>query len=116
MKNFYNFCTMVIVLLVMSCSSMNAKTNVNRHNDRHAAARTEMAHHRAHGGHRNKVVVVEHRGPAHHMGHHMHRHMDGRMREHMLMGRHIFGRHHVCRVCHMTPREIRHFEREIRRY
>lgn len=97
-----NFGMMVIGMMMIGTTTVFGKTNTTVNNDRHGKGRTEV------------VVITNHdRG---HMGdrHMRGREMDRFMMKHMMEGRHIFGRHGECKVCHMDKHEIMKFEREMR--
>lgn len=96
------FKTMMITgMMILGTMTTFAKTNANVHHDRNHGTRTEVV-----------VVTSNH----HSM---IDRHMRPGMERsffinHMMEGRHYFGHSHECKVCHLTKREIREVEKDMR--
>jgi len=97
---------MVIGMMILGTTTVFGKTNTTVHNDRHFNNRTEVIVVNNHD--KGMGRMVEYR--------HMNREMDRFMINHILDGRHIFGRHGECKVCHMDRHEIHKVERELRHH
>lgn len=91
---------MIIGMMTIGTVTTFGKTNTNVHHDRHHNTRTEV------------VVVTNHNSL---LDRHMRPGMNRRFFiDHMMAGRHYIGRNHECEVCHLTKREIREVEKEMR--
>jgi len=101
-----NFFGIVMVGMILGTTTVFGKTNVNVHNDRFNNNRTEVVVINRHD--KGMDRMVERRM--------MNRNMDRFMINHILEGRHIFGHHGECKVCHMDRHEIHKVERELRHH
>ena len=92
---------MLIGMMTLGTVTTFGKTNTVVRHENNRNTRTEV------------VVVTNHNHGV--LDRHLRPGMDRRFFiTHMMEGRHFFGHNHECKVCHLTKREIREVEKDMR--